>query len=223
MRRIASFDKKQEKFILNNLKKEWLKAERAQRRHEIVTKAKQVGWTITKTLFTIAAIGGAFTIAAVAPGIFVAFDKSKKYKKFFKRKEIKLKNWLCNNKNRSSLVFTKVDENTYNVSLTENGKQKLLKAEAYRLRLKKERKWDGKWRIVIFDVPQKHSALRDIFRQRLKIIGMYQLQKSVFIYPYPCQEEIEFISYFYNASGYVHFITAENITGLDPEIIQSLI
>lgn len=223
MRKGIFFNKRQEEFVLENLRKEWLASERAQKRHQVVVRAKQAGFAIAKTLFTIAAISGIFTVALVAPGIFVAFGKNKGHKKFFESKEVGLKNWLYTNKNRSSLIFTKTDENTYTVSLTERGKQRFLLAEAYRLRLKKEKKWDGKWRIVIFDIPQKNKTLRDVLRRRFKIIGMYQLQKSVFIYPYPCQEEIEFIIGLYNASNYVYFITADKINGLDPELIKYLI
>src|SRR3989344_4076427 len=48
----------------------------------------------------------------------------------------------------------------------------------------KSKKWDGKWRIIIFDIPQELHRERNILRRRLRSMGFYMLQKSVFIFPY---------------------------------------
>ena len=41
--------------------------------------------------------------------------------------------------------------------------------------------WDGKWRIVIFDIPEQKRLIRDLFRRNLKKWGFKHLQKSVWI------------------------------------------
>ncbi len=41
--------------------------------------------------------------------------------------------------------------------------------------------WDGKWRIVMFDIPETNKKTRDILRSRLKVWEFQQLQKSVWI------------------------------------------
>lgn len=41
--------------------------------------------------------------------------------------------------------------------------------------------WDGKWRIIIFDIPEDKRLIRDLLRQRLKKWGFAQLQKSVWV------------------------------------------
>ncbi len=46
-------------------------------------------------------------------------------------------------------------------------------------------RWDGKWRIVIWDIPESSRNQRNIMRYLLKALGFYQLQKSVFITPFP--------------------------------------
>ena len=51
-------------------------------------------------------------------------------------------------------------------------------------------KWDGKWRVILFDIPTDKESQRQAFKKRLKNIGAYMVQKSVFAFPYPCQEEI---------------------------------
>lgn len=54
--------------------------------------------------------------------------------------------------------------------------------------------WDKKWRLVIFDIPTYQKNAREALRHKIKEMGFYPLQKSVFITPYPCEDEIDFIS-----------------------------
>lgn len=53
-------------------------------------------------------------------------------------------------------------------------------------------KWDGLWRVVIFDVWERRRATRDRLRLLLIETGFIRLQDSVWIYPYDCEE---FIAY----------------------------
>jgi len=95
--------------------------------------------------------------------------------------------------------------------LSENGKQKALRFNIDKMEIKKPARWDGKWRIVMFDIPEKLRRLRDSLRLHFREIGLIELQKSVFVYPYPCSEEIEFILEFYNTRKHVRFVLAEKI------------
>lgn len=95
--------------------------------------------------------------------------------------------------------------------LNENGKQKALRFNINKLEIKKPETWDGKWRIVMFDIPEKLRRLRDSLRLHFKEIGLIELQKSVFVYPYSCNKEIEFILEFYNARKHVRFVLADRI------------
>ena len=65
--------------------------------------------------------------------------------------------------------------------------------------------WDGKWRAVIFDVPEKFRWGRDSLRKKLRELGFRELQKSVFVFPYDCKDEIDFIIEFYKMRKYVRF------------------
>jgi len=47
-----------------------------------------------------------------------------------------------------------------------------------------KRKWDGKWRIVIFDISEKSRLLRNALRRKLKELGFGMLQQSIYISPY---------------------------------------
>ncbi len=59
--------------------------------------------------------------------------------------------------------------------LTDKGRSKALWTK---MRLEDE-KWDGKWRVVIWDIPEKRKKIRDLFRYQLKQLGFEKIQNSV--------------------------------------------
>jgi hypothetical protein len=73
--------------------------------------------------------------------------------------------------------------------LTKKGTTALSILEA-RQKLKKQRRWDGRWRVLIFDVPEYRKTVRDKIRHTLHDIGFFRLQDSVWIYPYDCEDFI---------------------------------
>ncbi len=74
------------------------------------------------------------------------------------------------------------------LELTPKGRLELLKYQ--KTAFKKPKRWDGIWRVVIFDIPKNKDRMRDIIRFHLKKIGFIQLQKSVWVFPYNCEEII---------------------------------
>ena len=72
--------------------------------------------------------------------------------------------------------------------------------------------WDGFWRIVAFDIPESKRSGRDALRENMKRLGAVQIQKSLWVWPYDCQEEIDFIAGLFGVRSYVHHILAESIT-----------
>ncbi|HWO07658.1 MAG TPA: hypothetical protein VNM40_03700 [Candidatus Paceibacterota bacterium] len=50
--------------------------------------------------------------------------------------------------------------------------------------------WDGKWRIILFDIPTGETAKRNAFRSLIRRLGAIMLQKSVWIYPFDCSEQV---------------------------------
>lgn len=78
-------------------------------------------------------------------------------------------------------------------------------------KVKKKKKWDKKWRIVIFDIPESDRAFRDVLRIHLKELGFLKLQNSVFVSPYPFERMITELTQLYQAQKYVRVITATKI------------
>ncbi len=102
-------------------------------------------------------------------------------------------------------------DGTTTLVLNENGKKIALRFNIDQMKINKPANWDGKWRIVMFDIPEKLRKLRDSLRLHFREVGLIELQKSVLVFPYPCSKEVEFILEFYNARKYVRFILAEKI------------
>ena len=97
------------------------------------------------------------------------------------------------------------------IVLASRGKKRILKYDLDNMKINKPSKWDGYWRIVVFDIPEDEKKARSALRVKLKDLGFYPMQKSVFVYPYDCKDEINFISEIFDIKPYVRFIIAKDI------------
>jgi len=105
----------------------------------------------------------------------------------------------------SKLVKTKNNsDGTLTLLLTEKGRQKALKYNFDMMKITPH-VWDGKWRMVVFDVPEERRDARDSLRAKLKNLGFYELQKSVFVHPFNCKNEIDFIIELFELRRHVRY------------------
>lgn len=80
------------------------------------------------------------------------------------------------------------------------------------------KKWDGWWRVVVFDIPEHKRIGRDALRRKLKSLGFYFLQKSVFICPFQCEREIEILGDYFNVSEYIELFLTRSIRRREGEL-----
>jgi len=112
----------------------------------------------------------------------------------------------------SRLVETKDNrDGTLTLVLSKEGRRLALTYDIENMTVQTPAQWDGKWRIVMFDVPEPLKRIRDTLRMHFKNMGFYEFQKSVFVHPYPCAKEIEYLMEFYQAQRFVRFIIATEI------------
>ena len=98
------------------------------------------------------------------------------------------------------------------VTLTKQGELALNAGVIDELAVKKPRRWDGKWRFVMFDLPSRHpSTLRHSFRIKLEDLGFKLYQRSVFIYPYECHEQVHTIAKWYGVDAHMRYIVATEV------------
>lgn len=76
------------------------------------------------------------------------------------------------------------------LELTKKGKEKLREWEHFNYQLPRPETWDGRWRVLIFDIPEKRKWLRNRLRDTLYAVGFKRLQKSVWVYPHDCEDFI---------------------------------
>lgn len=51
-----------------------------------------------------------------------------------------------------------------------------------------KKKWDGRWRMVVFDIPERRRKVRTRLCAVMREIGFVRLQDSVWVYPYDCED-----------------------------------
>lgn len=100
------------------------------------------------------------------------------------------------------------------VKVTDKGKKKVLKYDLENMEL--ERKTDGKWRVIVYDIANLKKPQREIFREILKKLNFLRLQKSVYITPFICENEIEYLRQIFNISNEVLVFKVSEIENEQP-------
>lgn len=163
------------------------------------------------------AVGGAIAVAVTSPYFLANLTKGLSAKEL-ERLRRKIKSMLYYLK-RKKLVILKEEPNGEIVAqLSEWGRKRIVKYQLEDLKIKKPVRWDKKWRLIIFDIPHKlkwAKTAREALRFKLKELGFYQLQKSVWIYPYDCENEILFLKEIFRLGPFVKYL---EVTKIDDEI-----
>ena len=171
----------------------------------------------TKDVLLCLFVAGAIMVAATSPYFLINIARQIKRNKKYIKKEIKRK--LDERKiakalerlKRNKLIILGEENGNFKVELTKKGKRVVKKIQLDDMKPKKPTVWDKKWRIVIFDIPDKKRRARDALREKLQKMHFYPLQKSVWVHPYHCEKEIQFLCEFFEITPYVNIIVADNI------------
>lgn len=95
--------------------------------------------------------------------------------------------------------------------LTAKGRKRAQKAQLDSLVIEAPEVWDHRWRIVLFDIPESLKSHRDAFTDRLRRLGMYQLQKSIWVHPFPCEDVVVTFAVQLKVEQYVTYIEASKV------------
>ncbi len=175
---------------------------------------------ITKDLLLLLAVSGMIVVAATSPhlgtNLVRAYQRRKKYtpRRDEKRDCINAFYRLLRD---GSITVERSTKQIY-ISLTERGRAKAGWLQINHLRIEKPKKWDGIWRIVIFDIAHQHRLKREALRGLLKRLDFYQLQKSVWIHPYNCKSEVELLADFFGLTSKEIRLIESGAIGKDTEI-----
>ena len=72
--------------------------------------------------------------------------------------------------------------------ITAEGRSALERAQKKAIAIQYKQRWDQRWRMVIFDVPEKRRSTRDRLRATVQSLGFLRVQDSVWVYPYDCED-----------------------------------
>ncbi|MDD2935259.1 MAG: hypothetical protein PHX25_02175 [Candidatus Pacebacteria bacterium] len=138
-----------------------------------------------KIALTSIAVVGVVSIAVLAPNILQVarqFSGNKKYnRKDYVNRAIK-------NLVEKGLIVIEIKNDKRFVRLTKKGEEQLAKYKLGDLKIKIPRKWDKKWRVIIFDIKESRRVTRDVLRATLNKLGFVKLQNSVWVFPYDCED-----------------------------------
>jgi DNA-binding transcriptional regulator PaaX len=166
----------------------------------------------TKIILAVLAVGGVLIAGAIAPNIFQAFGRYKRPRQYTPKI---LRNSVYSLKKKGLVEIIKENEDKVAIRLTSKGKLKIKELAIEIMEIPKMKKWDRKWRIVIFDIPDKYKKAREALRRKLIEWNFYKLQESVWAYPYPCEDEILFICHVFGIENFIDILTVEELLHQD--------
>ena len=96
------------------------------------------------------------------------------------------------------------------VKLTERGKRLLKTNQLEEIQIEKT-PWDGIWHVVCYDIPNTLAKERNTLRRQFKGWGFYMLQKSMWVYPYKCKEEVALVAKEHGVAQYIYYLNTDDL------------
>jgi DNA-binding transcriptional regulator PaaX len=164
---------------------------------------RDIGKVILKTV----GVAGVLSVAIFAPHVIGAMGQMGMLGGRKRQKEIIGRS--C--KSLVSRGLLSVDSSR-NIKLTKKGLDMYREIELCEYRINPpKRGWDGKWRVVIFDIPEKRRSTRDAVRGILISAGFRKLQDSVWVHPYECQDFVTLMKTDMYLSKNILYMTVDEI------------
>ena len=159
---------------------------------------------LQRVILSSVAIVGILGVGLVAPNVIGAMNKlgilpTLRRKEYISSSAAKLAK-------RGLLKF----ENGY-YQLTKEGEKILRRWELADYKLKKPRKWDRKWRIIIYDISEKKGVVRRQVARLFHQAGFYRLQNSVWVYPYDCEDIVGLLKTDFGVGKEILYVIADEI------------
>lgn len=147
---------------------------------------------------------GVLSVALVAPNVLTAMNKlgiipNPRRKEYISSSASKLTK-------RGLMIFK---DGYY--QLTKEGEKILRRWELSDYKLRKPKKWDGQWRIMIYDISEKKAIIRKQIAKLFTEAGLYRLQDSVWVYPYDCEDIIGLLKTDFGVGKEILYIVAREI------------
>lgn len=173
-------------------------------------------WELRKAILEVIILGilsgGGSPMRPTAPILIDGIIKILREDRKLKAEEKKVKRILESLEKKEIISLEKIGDEVFVKSIDKKNPQVIKYSIKALLDFKKKKKaWGGKWYIVFFDVPESQRNKRNYMRNFLVKMGFYPYQKSVYLFPYECEEEINLIKKIVESGKYMKYIVAEKI------------
>ena len=165
--------------------------------------------TLTKAILMIVEVGTILAMALMAPN---ALQILKPFLGQGKRKDHerkRIRQALDALHRQEMLEYFEKRGKTY-LRITQKGRTAIRRFDIDTLVLPQQA-WDKKWRVIFFDIPEQKGHARRVFQRRLEVLGCMRLQKSTFIYPHACHDQIDSLTSFWDITLFVHYFETANL------------
>lgn len=153
----------------------------------------------TKEVLKIIAISGIVLASLAVPNLPLTVGSAIKIWKNLNKKDL---GRTIKRLEKQEMISIRDQNGKIIIEITEKGKRRILEYDFENIEIQKKVR-DGKWRMIIFDIPEEKKSARDVFRRKLLQLGFIRLQDSVFASAYPCKKEIDFLCHFLEISDFV--------------------
>ncbi|MDO8515486.1 MAG: hypothetical protein Q7S14_03220 [bacterium] len=156
----------------------------------------------------------------VAPGIAVIGKPLLKtigryYENKIRKDEAYLSSWQLRRAlkylQRQKLIEVEENNKETKVKITVKGESKIYKYNFEKMEIFVSEKWDKIWRVVVYDIAKLKNSQRNLFRDKIKDLGFHQLQESVYLIPYECFSEIEFLRQYFGVGAEIMYLEVSKI------------
>lgn len=161
---------------------------------------------MNKAIIASIQMAGLLSLAAVAPNAVGMLGKLKLLPQLRYRANTALTRMI-----QKGYVRVEKSGGMTEVRLTERGEAFAIMVMEGERKPKKSKRWDGKWRVVSYDLKKATPALRARLRELLKSFGFVLLQQSVWVYPYDCEDLIFILKRELRLGGSLLYIIADQI------------
>lgn len=168
-----------------------------------MVQSRTAGRVVTREVIKIIGFAGAVGMAMVAPNATVLIDT------YMKRLDKKNARRTLDYLKYHKLVEVRVENGQNQYRLTTKGVDRYQKIQIDELRIVTPKKWDKKWRLVVFDIPQIHQKQRHRLLHALRVLNFYMLQQSVWIHPFECEKEVGVLLNYLKLEKNVSFMVVE--------------
>lgn len=176
--------------------------------------------SVSEVVLAVGMVAGTLALTVLAPNIFQCLDKMPWARRTYRSRDTKLKDqqrkitkaiYYLKSRGLVELIPKGSD---FVVKIKKKGRKRVRQMQFESLQVIPSKIWDKHWWLVIADVPKEYRRQADFFREKLKDMNFYHLQKTVWVFPFDFRDEVDFVSVYYRIERYV--TTLEAVT-LDPE------